>query len=93
MQANLLKYYASSIMCDIISIIIALLLFICQSSLESATDMKQLMIFVTVIHLIISGDVESNPGPSFDARGKILTLLMMLVFFNSRPPEKGTNGF
>ncbi|XP_019857785.1 PREDICTED: uncharacterized protein LOC109586057 isoform X2 [Amphimedon queenslandica] len=47
--------------------IIALLLFICQPSPASATDMKQLTIFATVIHLIISGDVESNPGP-FGAR-------------------------
>ncbi|XP_019857787.1 PREDICTED: uncharacterized protein LOC109586058 [Amphimedon queenslandica] len=67
MQANLHKYYAASVMYDVISIIIALLLFICQSSLGSATDMKQLMIFATVIHLIISGDVEINPGPEYDA--------------------------
>ncbi|XP_019861490.1 PREDICTED: uncharacterized protein LOC109589961 [Amphimedon queenslandica] len=68
MQTNLHKYYAASVMYDVILIIIALLLFICQSTLGSATDMEQLMIFVTVIHLIISGDVESNPGPQYDAR-------------------------
>ena len=72
-KADLLKY-AASIRYNIICIIIALLLFICGSSLGSATDMKQLMIFATVIHLIISGDVEINPGPQSAARGNILHL-------------------
>ncbi|XP_019860470.1 PREDICTED: uncharacterized protein LOC109588798 [Amphimedon queenslandica] len=48
-------------------IIIVIFLFICQPSLESVTDMEQLTIFATVIHLIICGDVESNPGPEYDA--------------------------
>ncbi|XP_019862138.1 PREDICTED: uncharacterized protein LOC109590695 [Amphimedon queenslandica] len=50
---------------NVISVIMILMLLSCSHGF--ANDMMHIMMFITVIHLI-SGDIEINPGPQFNAQ-------------------------